>query len=340
MDNNMSETAVFVDLPNLYSQLLRLRLADNKLVRDYFLYWFDLDRLSERLTGEYSTVWVFYSDKRIGPSGERIQDQYLTSLIDRLNRQCGVTAYNVNIPGDQREPASYECEECGHRGIAEWESEKGIDSALTVHMIDTMKSWDRAFLLSGDADFVPVVALLRRRGKIITGAGFSNASSALIRECYDYRDLIDTFQDDIAAYAIFRENGPAFRWFNERVEALSDSESDDVKKELSIRFYFAISDVMGGLIKPTLKESGGEPPLHYVFFEGEHISEMEKRYILIDDYKQEFPQYTYKDDTNKLIISHYAWGGVYRRLEDTASSLNGNIHKSYDGQYSISLPLK
>jgi uncharacterized LabA/DUF88 family protein len=56
-----------------------------------------------------------------------------------------------------------------------------------------MDSWDTAFLLSGDADFVPTVASLRRRGKIVIGVGFSDASSALVQECYQYIDIDKAF---------------------------------------------------------------------------------------------------------------------------------------------------
>ena len=38
----MDRAAVFVDLPNFYSLLLRSGIdTDRKLLRDYFLYWMD-----------------------------------------------------------------------------------------------------------------------------------------------------------------------------------------------------------------------------------------------------------------------------------------------------------
>lgn len=60
----MSE-ALFVDLPNFYSSLLESRIDDPRLLRDYFLEWFDFDRLSERLTGENSP---FGSSTQVGGS--------------------------------------------------------------------------------------------------------------------------------------------------------------------------------------------------------------------------------------------------------------------------------
>lgn len=215
----MKSQALFVDLPNFYSRLLDSDIDDPRLLRDYFLYWLDFDRLAERLTEEPSSVWVFYSGRKFGPQSNRIQDECLNKYIERINSLRGVTARDVDIEGRQREQAKYECDNCGHQGIAQWESEKGIDASLTVHLFDTMDSWDVAYLLSGDADFVPAVASLRRRGKIVTGAGFSDRSLALARECYDYVDLCGVFlKDDIFAYRVFSDKGVAQRWLNDEVE--------------------------------------------------------------------------------------------------------------------------
>src|SRR5262249_13930667 len=99
--------------------------------------------------------------------------------------------------------------------MLEWTSEKGVDASLIVHLFDTMDSWDVAHLLSGDADFIPAVASRRRRGKIVVGAGFPGASSALIRECYSYINLVDIFvREDVALYALFNANGVLAQWLN------------------------------------------------------------------------------------------------------------------------------
>lgn len=219
----MYESNVFIDLPNFYSNLLRSGIDDPRILRDYFLNWLDFDLLTELLTSEYSNTWVFYSGNRLGPSGNRIEGRYLNEYVERINSLTGVTARNVNIPGEQREPASYICSQCGHEGTAQWESEKGIDSSLTVYLFDTMDSWQRAYLISGDADFVPAVQSLRRRGKIVIGAGFSNASPALKRECYDYIDLSELlFQYDVAAYGVFCRNGILEQWLTNDSSPIKD----------------------------------------------------------------------------------------------------------------------
>jgi uncharacterized LabA/DUF88 family protein len=210
----MTRTALFIDLANFYSHLLKSGLEKPRFIRDYFLHWLDLDLLAKALTNSFIGIWVFYSSARIGPSNQRIEGKYLIEYIDRINALEGVTARDVNIPGRQRE--SYRCEKCGHD--VKQKSEKGIDASLTVHMIETMDSWDVAYLLSGDADFVPVTAFLRRKGKTVIGAGFSSASSALTRECYQYVDVSEIFlSKDIIAYTILKPEGIAESWLTDEV---------------------------------------------------------------------------------------------------------------------------
>lgn len=222
--------AFFVDLPNFYSHLLESSIEEPRFLRDYFLYWLDFDVLAKALVHSFSGIWIFYSGRRFGPKENRVKDEYLDRYITRINSLRGVTARDVNIPGQQREISTYRCEECGHEGVSQWESEKGIDASLTVHLFDTMDSWDVAYLLSGDADFVPAVASLRRRGKIVIGAGFSNASAALVRECYDYVDLCDLFlRRDAAAYTVFRPGGVAERWLTDEVQCTSGSSFETMR---------------------------------------------------------------------------------------------------------------
>src|SRR5437660_7314855 len=118
----MHESAVFIDLPNFYSALLRTGIADPRELRDYFLEWLDLDCLAYRLAGDAVPTWVFYSGRRFGPSSNRIQEAVLEKYIKRINRLPGVTAWDVEIPGTQREPISYNCEKCSHTGTAQMES--------------------------------------------------------------------------------------------------------------------------------------------------------------------------------------------------------------------------
>ncbi|MCC6452030.1 MAG: NYN domain-containing protein [Acidobacteria bacterium] len=207
--------ALFVDLPNFYSQIATYYLAEPLEWRKYFTEWFDFDRLARRITSESRDVWVFHSNK-IGSKEAQITDSYLTDLVKRFNSQNGVTARNVNIKGTQREIADRVCPNCASTTAVEFKSEKGIDTSLVVHLFDTVDSWDVAHILSGDADFVPAVAALRRRGKVVNGLGVpSKASGALIRECFQYGDLEQFLLDDLRAYRFCRKDGIVWNFLHE-----------------------------------------------------------------------------------------------------------------------------
>jgi len=317
--------AFFVDLPNFYSRLLKSGVEESNLLRDYFLYWLDFDRLSEKLAGIISPTWVFYSGRRFGPSGYRIQDDLLNNYIKRINSLRGVTARDVNIPGNQREPASYNCDKCHHEGIAEWESEKGIDASLTVHLFDTMDTWDIAFLLSGDADFVPAVASLRRRGKIVVGAGFSDVSPALVRECYDYLELLQSFLvDDVIAYMLFKRDGIIYKWLTEPILPGSDSQKVSVAWKL-VEAQPHSSGTEGEYISVILQTSGGIDLASRI----ELLGALNCRF---PDCIKEFPVQG-NNSKCELRIHPRSWKGIERRLDILTSMENLDGPVDYSGGY-------
>lgn len=316
----MDGQALFVDLPNFYSHLLESDIDDARLLRDYFLYWLDFDRLAEKLTGESSSVWIFHSGRRFGPRSNRVQDEYLDKYIERTNSLRGVTARDVDIEGKQREYAKYECEKCGYQGIAQWESEKGIDASLTVHLFDTMDSWDVAYLLSGDADFVPAVASLRRRGKIVIGAGFGSRSSALVRECYDYVDLCDLFlKEDVFVYRVFSKNGIAQRWLTDEVK----SKAGKLPLELSFEWQFLPEHVAGpsGRVLGLSRQGTG----YHIYLATKGPIDPESRLGLLEELRRKYPASIVEYDTEhgryQFFVSAPAWIGAERRLEILESSV-------------------
>jgi uncharacterized LabA/DUF88 family protein len=314
----MTATAFFVDLPNFYSHLLKSGIEEPRALRDYFLYWLDFDLLAKALTGSFSGIWVFYSGGRLGPSNERIEGQYLKRYINRINALQGVTARDVNIPGEQREPVTFQCEKCGQENVAEWKSEKGIDASLTVHLFDTMDSWDVAYLLSGDADFVPAVASLRRRGKIVIGAGFSDVSSALVRECYDYIVLCDAFlKEDVAAYTVFKQGGIAERWLTDEVRCRPGYSPTP---EESIRFMV------------EWQSYPGSPPSEYysIFLvASDQITrgpiDISVRHQQIKEFQGKFQNQVSipKEGNYKFAFGKLVGEGVKRRLQTFVSSIEG-----------------
>lgn len=316
----MEKQSLFVDLPNFYSHLLESGIDDPRLLRDYFLYWLDFDRLAETLTGEFSSVWVFHSGRRFGPRANRIQDEYLDTYIERINSLRGVTARDVDIEGKQREQASYQCEQCGNQGVAQWESEKGIDASLTVHLFDTMESWGVAYLLSGDADFVPAVASLRRRGKIVIGAGFSARSAALVRECYDYIDLCAPFlRDDVFAYRVFNEAGTARRWLTDEVRA----KSGNSPLELAFEWQYHSDFPTGHDGRRTKISDRG--PCYHIYLTSNGSIDLDSRLELLKYLEEKYPnnigEYNTERGQYQLIVSAQAWPGVERRLGALTASL-------------------
>jgi uncharacterized LabA/DUF88 family protein len=314
----MERIAVFVDLPNFYSDLLRSRIADSQILRDYFFHWLDLDLLATALTGGTLTgIWVFYSGQRIGPKSQRIAGQELDNYIDRINSLEGVTARDVNIPGRQRAHARLKCEHCGKELVGEWLSEKGIDASLTVHLFDTMDSWDVAYLLSGDADFVPVVSSLRRRGKIVVGAGFANRSQALVRECYHYIDLVDVFlKEDVAAYTIFGKDGIAQEWLASEIHCVPESSPLG-----SLTFEIFIEKVEHqGMDCYTVTCLVTGIPHERNTTEYIDLSERDQR---LDQFAAKFPSRIYSRFKRAFLFGPVVWEGVWRRRQEFISSVKG-----------------
>jgi len=325
----MSNTSFFIDLPNFYSCLLRSNVETPKFLRDYVLNWLDFDLLARSLTDAYSGIWNFYSGERIGPSSERIDRNHLHEFVRRINALQGVTARDVNIPGEQREPSTYKCEKCGYQGFSETVSEKGIDSSLTVHLFDTMDSWDTAFVLSGDADFVPVVASLRRRGKIVIGVGFSNASTALVRECYDYVNIEEIFlKQDVLACNLFKKDGIVHKWLFDEVKqtpALSDS------SDIELRMYLGPNS---SWYRYGFSDAGTSSYSLYLRYKGS--LDLSKRNKLITDLQTNFSDYIEdeadgetKSEYHIRGISDLGWEAIKRRLNSNILSIPGlDIHEN------------
>jgi hypothetical protein len=327
----VATAALFVDLPNFYSHLLRSGLAEPDVLRDYFSHWLDLDRLGEWLTRESSPVWVFYSGRKLGPADHRISGDYLREYVERINSLRGVTAYDVDIEGSQREHATYECEECGHTGQAQWESEKGIDASLTVHLFDTMESWSVAYLLSGDADFVPAVRSLRRRGKTVVGAGFGDRSAALVRECYDYIGLRDSFlKDDVAARGLFGESGLVQRWLTSDISAAHGLQMpQSVNITVAWRTEGQVCRPARAQILSAAETQHSDDPCLTVRLGFKPNIDPSARHNDFHEYEASFPEFAAgidRDDGHcRLLVSSLGWTGVQRRLDQLASSMEGAV---------------
>ena len=224
----------------------------------------------------------------------------------------------------QREPTSYRCEKCGHEGVAYWESEKGVDTSLTVHLFDTMDSWEVAYLLSGDADFIPCVTSLRRRGKIVVGAGFSSASSALIRECYDYVDLGALFiKEDVAAYNLFKKDGIIDQWLNRPVthtNALAENGNQ-------ISFSFEWQDQSDANKRNRFRAQGdlNDEDRYIIYLTANGSPDLSTRIQSIEAFHKGFPESILNGNQvpgrYAFVIKPDTWAGVERRIDQYLSTL-------------------
>lgn len=324
-------TAVFVDLPNFYSRLIKSGIGEPREMRDYFLQWLDLDLLSKWLTGQTCPTWVFYSGRRIGPSSERIEGQRLEEFIKRTNRLPSVTAYDVNIPGDQREPFTTKCE-CGKMVTGQWESEKGVDASLIVHLFDTADSWDEAILLSGDADFTPVVRSLRRRGKLVRGAGFAGASESLIREFYSFEDLSSSLvRNDFAAYLILGHQGLLDQWM--AIEVPPTEVTSD-RKVCTIECSWSSRRGRGEPIMHARGRATYGDEYEIITFNADGFNSAQSRFSILEEFYKRFPDLTL--GRTALLVSPQAWDKVARILPDLlhryhgyGSGVSGRIRKTY-----------
>jgi uncharacterized LabA/DUF88 family protein len=75
--------------------------------------------------------------------------------------------------------------------------EKGIDTAIVTDMIRLAweDAWELAVLVSADADFVPAVDLLNRKGRKVIHAGFPPKGVDLARHCWAAFDLTEQLQE-------------------------------------------------------------------------------------------------------------------------------------------------
>lgn len=78
--------------------------------------------------------------------------------------------------------------------------EKGVDTSIAIELfhyaLDNV--YDTAVLISGDADFVPAIEYIQRRGNRIVHAGFRNQSFEVKKACWSHIDFEDVMSDLLA----------------------------------------------------------------------------------------------------------------------------------------------
>lgn len=246
---------VLFDLPNFYNGLIAESSIGPTLIKAYFLDWLDLGLLASAINPDRNSsigTWVYYSDRMMGRNAARISREELVKFAQRQNLLLGTSAVDVGIRGKQGESFRFICERCGETNATQSESEKGIDSSLITHLFDTIDHWKTATIVSQDADYVPAVKALRRRGKLVFCAGFRNrASKDLIRECFEYKDIQHDFiATDLALFLLFKNDGLLNKFLK------TARETDEVILKSSFREKAEMFDEGGWLDLVVLANSG------------------------------------------------------------------------------------
>ncbi len=203
---------VLIDLSNFYNGLIAESPINPRLTKTYFLDWLDLGLLASAIgprSESFMGTWIFYSKRALGRNPARLSPEELAEFVKRHNRLSGTSAINVGIPGKQGESFKFKCSKCGSQNIIQSQSEKGIDSSLITHLFDTMDHWKAATIVSQDADYAPAVNALRKRGKLVYGAGFiERAAESLITECFGYKDVKGRYiERDMGLFLFFQRGG-------------------------------------------------------------------------------------------------------------------------------------
>jgi len=269
---------VLVDLPNFFNSLVQSFSLPPKKIKDYFLHWLEMDLLAAAINPEEHTIgsWIFYSNRAMGRTEARISPEELKQFAIRTNLSVGVSALEAGVPGQQGESFEFECSKCGEKNITQTRSEKGIDSTIITHLFDTMDNWKVATIISHDADYCPAIRALRKRGKIIFGAGFpTKASEALIAECFGFIDMKKRYLEiDLALFSFFEHKA--------KLSELIKKSNETKGIEVSCWIAKSAGERPGGIWKLSLKgdsENRNNPELKEMF--RSDVAELKREYPFI-----------------------------------------------------------
>lgn len=145
---------IVVDGPNLYNRVCEhlAGLGEPERALEYLKDYFDIDRLIAASLGSIANklgVIIFHSNKQLGEKAFRLTGPETEAFWTRQGLNPDASTSLVVIPG------------------ATSAAEKGVDTAVTTYLYETVDHWQSCCIVSDDADFVPPVQALRRRGKIV-----------------------------------------------------------------------------------------------------------------------------------------------------------------------------
>lgn len=214
---------VLVDGPNVFNSVARFletAVGDThrELLPQYFLDWFDFDRLVLKAIGTSSPptlgIVLFHSNRALGRGAARLDGNATRAFWARQAGNFDTSDMIVDVPADQREVYEFSCTSCAAPNNCTVSGEKGVDSAMIVHMFETAHRWESLAIFSRDVDFAPAVIALRRRGKQVYAVGEpGDAQSALSRAAQSFFTLpLTELLQDFALFVLCRPGGVLDAW--------------------------------------------------------------------------------------------------------------------------------
>ena len=153
-----------------------------------------ISKIKSGKNAQYAGTHVYAS---INPKSDK--DRRLNSFLQVMDLFSG---YKVIVK--ERKPAKQikcsnegcrkkiiQCPHCNKELIRT--VEKGVDTSIAIELfhyaLDNV--YDTAILISGDADFVPAIEYIQRRGNHIIHAGFKDQAFEVKKACWDHIDFED-----------------------------------------------------------------------------------------------------------------------------------------------------
>jgi len=219
-------TLVLIDGPNLFNDVDRVleKSTDpaDTLRRAYFTNWFDVDRVVEATISQHVPdyrllglgVVIFHSDKALGRSAARLLQPATDTFWGRQSSAPGVSTILVSVPGQQPDKTTT-CPHCEKEVPVEPRGEKGVDTSMVTYLYEALEQWTQAILFTNDADFVPPITALRRRGKRVFVASLPTPKVSALRRVSQSFFPIDAglIERDFAAFRMLQPGGAFDRAF-------------------------------------------------------------------------------------------------------------------------------
>ena len=171
---NFNKIMIFIDGSNLFKGSKRKGFR------------FSYEKLLDILKTDRNIVRMYYYSGRKVPNTTK-QKKYFKML-----KKLGIEV--ITTPLKRRE---IECGNCNHK---EWiDIEKGVDASLSTDLLwyALQNAYDKAILLSGDADFLPAVKRVRLLGKSVELWTFKNSLAPELKAEADSCIIIDDYIDQI-----------------------------------------------------------------------------------------------------------------------------------------------